>query len=326
MLTTRFTRLIGCNVPIQQAGMGGVATAELASAVALAGALGMIGGVRLGAKVLGEELDSLPRQTRSRIGVNFLVPFLDRESLEVAASRVRVVEFFFGEPDADLVERAHGAGALAAWQVGSVEEARAAAGAGCDFLVAQGIEAGGHVRGRIGLLPLLDGVLDAVNVPVLAAGGIATARAMAAALAAGADGVRVGTRFVAAAESAAHPAYQEALLRAEPEDTILTEAYSANWPNAPHRVLRGCIEAAQALTDDLVGGERPRRRHATLDALHDAAAYPLEHRQDRGHAPLRRAVGGCRAEDPAGGGHRPRARRRSGKAVARREGLIPIRH
>lgn len=253
MLTTRFTRLIGCDVPIQQAGMGDVATAELASAVALAGALGMIGGARFGAKVLGEELDSLPRQTRSRIGVNFLVPFLDRESLEVAASRVRVVEFFFGEPDADLVERAHGAGALADWQVGSVEEARAAAGAGCDFLVAQGIEAGGHVRGRIGLLPLLDGVLDAVNVPVLAAGGIATARAMAAALAAGADGVRVGTRFVAAAESAAHPAYQEALLRAEPEDTILTEAYSANWPNAPHRVLRGCIEAAQALTDDLVG-------------------------------------------------------------------------
>jgi len=260
VLTTRFTRLIGCNVPIQQAGMGGVATAELASAVALAGALGMIGGVRLGAKVLGEELDSLPRQTRSRIGVNFLVPFLDRESLEVAASRVRVVEFFYGEPDADLVERAHGAGALAAWQVGSVEEARAAAGAGCDFLVAQGIEAGGHVRGRIGLLPLLDGVLDAVNVPVLAAGGIATARAMAAALAAGADGVRVGTRFVAAAKSAAHPAYQEALLRAEPEDTILTEAYSANLPNAPHRVLRGCIEAAQALTDDLVGGERPAGR------------------------------------------------------------------
>ena len=202
MLTTRFTRLIGCDVPIQQAGMGDVATAELASAVALASALGMIGGVRVGAKVLGEELDSLPRQTRSRIGVNFLVPFLDRESLEIAASRVRVVEFFFGEPDADLVERAHGADALAAWQVGSVEEARAAAGAGCDFLVAQGIEAGGHVRGRIGLLPLLDGVLDAVNVPVLAAGGIATARTMAAALAAGADGVRVGTRFVAAAESA----------------------------------------------------------------------------------------------------------------------------
>ena len=84
-----------------------------------------------------------------------------------------MVEFFFGEPDADLVERAHGADALAAWQVGSVEEARAAAGAGCDFLVAQGIKAGGHVRGRIGLLPLLDGVLDAVNAPVLAAGGIA---------------------------------------------------------------------------------------------------------------------------------------------------------
>ena len=109
MLTTRFTRLIGCDVPIQQAGMGGVGTAELASAVALAGALGMIGGVRLGAKELGEQLDSLPQQVRSRIGLNFLIPFLDRESLEVAASRVRVVEFFYGEPDADLVERVHGA-------------------------------------------------------------------------------------------------------------------------------------------------------------------------------------------------------------------------
>src|SRR5258708_14117355 len=133
--------------------MGGVATAELASAVALAGALGMIGGVRLGAKVLGEELDSLPRQTRSRIGVNFLVPFLDRESLEVAASRVRVVEFFFGEPDADLVERAHGAGALAPCQVGSAEEPRAAPGAGCAFLAATGAESTGHWPSRFRLLP-----------------------------------------------------------------------------------------------------------------------------------------------------------------------------
>jgi NAD(P)H-dependent flavin oxidoreductase YrpB (nitropropane dioxygenase family) len=187
------------------------------------------------------------------MGVNFLVPFVDRECVAVAAARLRVVEFFFGEPDAALVEQAHGGGALAAWQIGSVEEARAAAGAGCDFIVAQGTEAGGHVRGRIGLFPLLDAVLHAVSVPVVAAGGIGTSRTMAAALAAGADGVRVGTRFVAATESAAHPSYQAALVRAQPEDTVLTEAYSANWANAPHRVLRSCIEAAQALSDDTVG-------------------------------------------------------------------------
>jgi len=253
VLNTRFTRLIGCAIPIQQAGMGGVATTELAAAVADAGALGMVGGVRVSARTLTAWLDAVPRPTRSRLGVNFLVPFVDRACVDVAAARVRVVEFFFGEPDATLVEQVHGAGALAAWQVGSVAEARAAAGAGCDFIVAQGTEAGGHVRGRIGLLPLLDAVLDAVRVPVVAAGGIGTPRTMAAALAAGADAVRVGTRFVAAAESAAHPTYQEAIVRAQPEDTVLTEAYSANWPNAPHRVLRSCIEAAQALPDGTVG-------------------------------------------------------------------------
>jgi nitronate monooxygenase len=253
LLSTRFTSLIGCTIPIQQAGMGGVATTELAAAVADAGALGMVGGVRVSARTLTAWLDAVPRETRRRLGVNFLVPFVDRACVDVAAARVRVVEFFFGEPDVALVAQAHGAGALAAWQVGSVEEARAAAGVGCDFIIAQGVEAGGHVRGQIGLLPLLDAVLNAVSVPVVAAGGIGTPRAMAAALAAGADAVRVGTRFIAAAESAAHPSYQQALIRAQPQDTVLTEAYSANWPHAPHRVLRSCIEAAQVLTDDAVG-------------------------------------------------------------------------
>src|SRR5207248_5682729 len=105
----------------------------------------------------------------------------------------------------------HAGKALAAWQVGSLEEAQAAVDAGCDFIVAQGVEAGGHVRGRISLLPLLDEVLPVVGIPVVAAGGIGTARAMAAALAAGASAVRVGTRFVAAVESEAHPHYKEAL-------------------------------------------------------------------------------------------------------------------
>ncbi|MBL8796454.1 MAG: nitronate monooxygenase, partial [Planctomycetia bacterium] len=90
-------------------------------------------------------------------------------------------------------------------------------------------------------------------VPVVAAGGIGSARAMAAALAAGADAVRVGTRFVAASESLAHPYYKEALIRAAPEDTVLTEAYSVTWPNAPHRVLRSAIIAAQGLGDGVIG-------------------------------------------------------------------------
>jgi NAD(P)H-dependent flavin oxidoreductase YrpB (nitropropane dioxygenase family) len=127
----------------------------------------------------------------------------------------------------------HAGGALACWQVGSREEAIAAAEAGCDFVIAQGVEAGGHVRGTTPAMTLLGEVIAAVDVPVLAAGGIGTGRAMATALAAGADGVRVGTRFVAAAEAAVHPAYVAARIGAEAQDTAYTEAFSVGWPDAP---------------------------------------------------------------------------------------------
>ncbi len=209
---------------------------------------------------IANQLDEAKRLTRGVFGANFILYFVDpeqaRECVAAAAERVRVVDFFYTEPDPRLVEVVHRHGALACWQVGSVAEARAAADAGCDFIIAQGIEAGGHVRGRIGLFPLLDAVLDAVGVPVLAAGGIGSGRAMAAALAAGAAGVRVGTRFVAAEEAAAHPAYVQALIAARPEETVYTEAFSTNWPNAPHRVLRSCVAAAAACESEIVGERR----------------------------------------------------------------------
>jgi len=252
MLITRFTQLVGCTVPLQQAGMGGVALGELAAAVSTAGGLGMIGGVRLSASFLTNHLDELARQTPGPFGVNFLMPFLDRQCLEIAAAKARVIEFFYADPDPALVQLVHQAGALACWQVGSLLEARQAADAGCDFIVAQGTEAGGHVRGRIGLLPLLDQVLNAVQVPVVAACGIGSARGMAACLAAGADAVRVGTRFVATPESMAHPNYKDALVRAEPQDTVLTEAYSVWWPHAPHRVLRSCVQEAERFAGETV--------------------------------------------------------------------------
>jgi NAD(P)H-dependent flavin oxidoreductase YrpB (nitropropane dioxygenase family) len=163
------------------------------------------------------------------------------------------VEFFYDSPRADLVALVHTAGALAAWQVGSADEARAAVDRGCDFVAAQGTEAGGHVRGTVGLLAVLDAVLDAVDVPVLAAGGIGSPRAMAAALAAGAAGVRVGTRFVATAESGAHQEYVRALIEASAADTVLTTAFSTMWPDAPHRVLRSCVTALGAFEGDVVG-------------------------------------------------------------------------
>jgi len=253
-MKTRFTELVGCTQPIQLAGIPGVCTPELVTAVADAGGLAMIGLPMTPATAVAALLDRLRAGTRGAIGFNQLMPFLgDRDAIAEAARRVRVVEFFYADPDAELVRLVHEGGALAAWQVGSLDEARAAERAGCDFVIAQGTEAGGHVRGRLGLLPLLGGVLDAVRIPVVAAGGIGNARAVAAVLAAGADAVRIGTRFVAARESGAHPRYVEALLQARSEDTELTDAFSVMWPNAPHRVLRSSIAAARACPDECVG-------------------------------------------------------------------------
>jgi nitronate monooxygenase len=253
LIATSFTRLVGVRAPIQLAAMPGIATLDLAAAVADAGGLGMLGAPLMSVAVLEPVLEQLAERTKGVFGVNFLVPFLDPECVSLAARRARVVEFFYGEPDAGLVERARAAGALVSWQVGSLAEAVAAERAGCDFIVVQGTEAGGHVRGETSLLPLLSSVLDVARVPVVAAGGIATARGLAAVIACGCGAARMGTRFVAAAESRAHPAYVKALLAASAADTCLTEAFSVMWPNAPHRVLRSAIAAARVLTEDVIG-------------------------------------------------------------------------
>jgi NAD(P)H-dependent flavin oxidoreductase YrpB (nitropropane dioxygenase family) len=271
MLTTRFTDLVGCTIPIQQAGMGAVSPPELVAAVSNAGGLGMLGTARWGGRTLpnlNRLIDQVEALTDSPFGVNFIVApehmgDTDPGCFALAARRARVVEFFWGWPDPALVETVHEQGALVSWQVGSREEAVAAVVAGSDLIVAQGVEAGGHVRGTIGVLALLDEVLAAVDVPVLAAGGVGTGRALAAVLAAGADGARVGTRFVAAEESDAHPLYVEALLAARPAGTVYTEAFSVGW-DAPHRVLRSCVEAATAFPGDVVG-EVP-----TLDGTREA--------------------------------------------------------
>jgi nitronate monooxygenase len=247
--------------------MGDIAVPRLASAVANAGALGMIQpsndrDPRYVEKMIEET--SVQTAKGKVFGMNFLVPvapaFFSDDlssiygSVEVASKMSKVVEFFYGKPDPKLVELVHKGGALAIWQIGSKEEAVAAADAGCDVIVAQGVEAGGHIRGRVGLFPLLSEVLDSIssNIPVLAAGGIGSGRSMAAALTAGASGVTVGTRFVASEESPAHPEYVKTLIGAKSEDTVLTEAFSYGWPNAPHRVLRSSIEAAQSFKGDIV--------------------------------------------------------------------------
>ena len=253
MRETPFSSLVGCDLPLQLAGMGGgLSDVSLAAAVCDAGGLGVLGAGGLSIDAVRSMLDAMAEATDHPFGLNFLMPFIERDQVSLAAQRCRVCDFHFGDPDPVYVEIAHEGGALACWQVGSAEEAEAAAEAGCDIVVAQGVEAGGHVRGTNSLDELLEDVIRAVDTPVVAAGGIGTADRVRSLLDAGASAVRVGTRFVAATESTAHPQYIDALIAASAEDTEMTETFSADWPDAPHRVLRSCIEAANAATEDVV--------------------------------------------------------------------------
>ena len=252
-ITTAFTELIGCRHPIQNAGMG-TASPALGVAVAQAGALGMISGALLPPETLENILHGIDDVSPGCLGVNFLIPFLeDRSVIDIAARHCRVVEFFYGDPDQDLVSQVHAGNALAAWQVGGLDEAKSAVDAGCDFIIVQGFEAGGHVRGTVSLLPLLTRILDEVTLPVVAAGGIAGASGLAAVLAAGAGAARLGTRFVATPESGYHPQYIQNLINATDEDTVYTQRFSVMWPDAPHRVLKKSLDTAEICRDEIVG-------------------------------------------------------------------------
>jgi nitronate monooxygenase len=270
--------LLRCELPIQLAPMGSVAaTPALPLAVAAAGGHGMYPALGLPPAAIAPVVDALADRTGA-FGLNFIVPLMDRASLDLAAQRVPYIDFFLADPDPALVEIVHAGGAICGWQVESEREARAAAAAGCDVVIAKAWESGGRKRIEgATLLPLLDAVLDAVSVPVIAAGGIATARGVAAALAAGAHGVRVGTRFIAATESDAHPAWVRALIDADAEDAVVSVAFNVGLPEpGPHRVLRSSIEAAQALTADqagvlrLAGAEIPVARFGAQPPTRDS--------------------------------------------------------
>jgi nitronate monooxygenase len=243
--------------------MGTVSSPELAVAVAQAGGLGSINTLGVSVETLRERLDAMLAQTDGALAVSFLTNDIDLESVAEAASRVRVIDFFWCDPRPELVVLAHEGGALVNWQVGSAAEAREAVRAGADVVVAQGVEAGGHCRGDTPLIPLLCEVLDSVDVPVLAAGGIADARGVAAALAAGASGVRMGTRFIATDESGAHPDYVAAIVAAGANSTSITAAFDdcplcESSPRA--RVLVSAIDAVEALGDvEVVGTDGETR-------------------------------------------------------------------
>ncbi len=239
MKTVLCTRL-GIEVPIIQAPMGGAVGPALAAAVSNAGGLGMLVLWRADLDTMRKQIRETRSLTTKPFGVNLNLEFPQEERLNVCLSeKVPIISFFWRDPAA-LVRRVKDAGAIVLHTVGSAETARRAVDCGVDVIVAQGWEAGGHVRGRVATLPLVPAVVDAVApTPVVAAGGIADGRGLAAVLALGASGAWIGTRFLASREAAIHPYYRERLLHASEDDTVfLEELFDVGWRKAPHRVLR----------------------------------------------------------------------------------------
>ncbi len=220
--------------------MGGAAGPQLAAAVSNAGGLGTLPLWWHGTDIVRQQVRETRQLTTRPFAVNLNMEYPQAERLEVCLDEgVPVISFFWQDPSS-LVSRAKEAGAIVMHTVGNAADARRAVDCGVDIVVAQGWEAGGHVRGTVASMPLIPSVVDVVgNVPVIAAGGIADGRGMAAALALGASGVWIGTRFLASKEVAIHPEYQERLLAASENDTVhLENLFDGGWPDAPHRVLR----------------------------------------------------------------------------------------
>jgi nitronate monooxygenase len=250
-LATTWSTAIGIDVPIVNAPMGGAAGGRLAAAVSAAGGLGMVGmGSSATPEQLRRELAILHGLARPfGIGLVHWV-MTDRPDLfDIAlAARPALLSVSFGD-DWAWVRRAHEAGVIVATQVPTVDAALRAAEAGVDVLVARGAEGGGHGQPALGTLPLLAEVLDAVELPVLAAGGIASPRGLAAVLAAGAAAAWLGTVFTTCVEALTPPEACDRLLAATGDDTTLTSEFDVQagyrWPaDIPERVLTDGTGAA----------------------------------------------------------------------------------
>ncbi len=291
-MRTRICELLGIERPVVSGGMALASGVDLVAAVSEAGGLGILGGSGMAASEVADAARALRRRTDKPWGVNLLLFRADAAAIDgLLASKPPVFSTAWPWPEQDLAEifgKARAAGAKVVHMAPTVGEARRGAEAGADAIVAQGTEGGGHV-GLMGTLTLVPQVVRAISpVPVLAAGGIATGAGLAAALALGADGVLLGTRFLATEEAPIAAAYKRAILASDGHDTLLSEipdiANSSVWPGAFSRVGRNRLisewsgrEGELRLRRAEVGARIRRAREAG-----DPDYTPLFYGQDAG--------------------------------------------
>jgi nitronate monooxygenase len=281
-ISTPLTESFGIDVPIVQAPIGSATCPELAAGVANAGGLGTLAITWRTPEETRAVIQETRQYTDAPIGVNIVVDenaktVTTTDHLTVCAEEaIDIVSFSFGDC-APYVDRVHGFDGHVLQTVGSAEEAERAVDAGVDSVVAQGWEAGGHIQSDVASMPLVPRVVDAVDVPVIAAGGIADGRGIAAALVLGADGVWLGTRFLATKETHVHDQYREQVLGADETETYFGQLFEEGWPDVPHRVLRNSTVEQWNAAGCPPRGERPNEDESVAS---DADDVPVERYAD----------------------------------------------
>ena len=263
-MRTRLTEMLEIEHPVMLAGMGGVSYHRLAAAVSEAGGFGCLGASTMGSDEMVEEIAKVRELTDKPFGVDLLTAVPDRlvsDVQKIIEGGARVFVAGLGVPT-DVVNLLHEHGLLVISMCGKVMHARRAVDAGCDVVVAQGTEAGGHT-GQVATMALVPQIVDAVGdrVPVVAAGGIFDGRGLAAALALGAEGVWVGTRFIATPEARAVPGYKEKLIDTAEDGTIVTRGYTGKtcrvvrndyttyWEEHPDELQKFPMQVMKSMND-----------------------------------------------------------------------------
>lgn len=260
-VTKNLLDILRIEKPILSAPMAGAAGPDLVAAVCNAGGYGVIPLWGQSTEHVSTGIDALRARTDRNFAVNLNLSFPYEELLDMCIAKgVHGVSLFWGmEPSA--ITRAKAGGLIVLASVGNAQEARIAADAGADVIVAQGWEAGGHVWGQVSTMALVPAVVDAVDVPVVAAGGIADGRGMAAALMLGASGVWIGTRLLASSEATIHDVYRNGILQASEADTEWAhDLYDVGWPDAPHRTLSNSTSRGWRDAGRSAPGDRPNEK------------------------------------------------------------------
>ena len=296
MLHTDICDRLGIEYPIVLAGMGGVSMHRLTAAVSNAGGLGVLGGATTDAEQLRAEIRRTRELTDKPFAVDLLAPIPDmiRPQMQVIfEENIKIFVAGLAVPQ-EFIAEMHARGMIVIVMIGKVRHAIKSERAGADIVAAQGTEAGGHT-GEVGALALIPQVVDAVKIPVLAAGGIADGRGLVAALALGAQGVVLGTRFIATPEAQASPAYRDVILRSGDADTVRTRCYTGK----PARTIRNAYNEAWERKTDQIQPFPMQAAYSFQEGVMDYMGIGRGADPERSFMPAGQGVGMIRAVKPA---------------------------